>query len=140
MAEAKTKRTGASVEAFLEKTAGDRKPDCDAIAAMMAKASKAPAEMWGPSIVGFGSYDLVSGKTVNAWPIVGFSPRKGEIVLYIEPRLLEDEARLAKLGKQRHGKTCLYIKSLADVDAKELGKLIADSVAYMQKKYPAPKK
>ena len=48
MAEAKTKRTGASVEAFLEKAAGDRKPDCDAIAAMMAKASKAPAEMWGP--------------------------------------------------------------------------------------------
>ena len=140
MAEAKTKRTGASVEAFLEKTAGDRKPDCDAIAAMMAKASKAPAEMWGPSIVGFGSYDLVSGKTVNAWPIVGFSPRKGEIVVYIEPRFLEDEARLAKLGKQRHGKSCLYIKSLADVDAKELAKLIADSVASVPKKHPAPKK
>ena len=140
MAEAKTKRTGASVEAFLEKTAGHRKPDCDAIAAMMAKASKAPAEMWGPSIVGFGSYDLVSGKTVNAWPVVGFSPRKGEIVIYIVPSFLEDEARLAKIGKHRHGKSCLYIKSLADIDTKELGKLIADSVAYMQKKYPAPKK
>lgn len=134
MAEAKTKRTGASVEAFLEKAAGDRKPDCDAIAAMMAKASKAPAEMWGPSIVGFGSYDLVSGKTVTAWPIVGFSPRKGEIVVYIEPALLEDEARLAKIGKHRHGKSCFYIKSLADVDTKELGKLIADSVAYVKKK------
>jgi len=139
MAEAKTKRTGASVEAFLKKAAGDRKPACDAIAAMMAKASKAPAEMWGPSIVGFGSYDLVSGKTVNAWPIVGFSPRKGEIVVYIEPGLLEDEARLAKIGKHRHGTSCLYIKSLAEVDTKELGKLIADSVAYVQKKYTAPK-
>ena len=139
MAEAKTKRTGASVEAFLKKAAGDRKPDCDAIAAMMAKASKAPAEMWGPSIVGFGSYDLVSGKTANAWPIVGFSPRKGEIVVYIVPGLLEDEARLAKIGKHRHGKSCFYIKSLADVDTKELGKLIADSVAYVRKKYPAPK-
>jgi hypothetical protein len=135
MAEAKTKRTGASVEAFLKKAAGDRKSDCDAIAAMMAKASKAPAEMWGPSIVGFGSYDLVSGKTVNAWPVAGFSPRKGEIVIYIAPSLLEDEARLGKIGRHRHGKSCLYIKSLADVDTKELGKLIADSIAHIQKKY-----
>ncbi len=95
--------------------------------------------MWGPSLVGFGSYDLVSGKTVNAWPVVGFSPRRGEIVLYIVPELLEDEARLAKLGKHRHGKSCLYIKSLADVDTKALGKLIADSVAYMRKKYTASK-
>ena len=135
MAEAKTKRTGASVEAFLKKAAGDRKSDCNAIAAMMAKASKAPAQMWGPSIVGFGSYDLVSGKTANAWPVVGFSPRKGEIVIYIAPSLLEDEARLRKIGRHRHGKSCFYIKSLADVDAKELGKLIADSVAHIQKKY-----
>ena len=137
MAEAKTKRTGASVEAFLKKAAGDRKSDCDAIAAMMAKASKAPAEMWGPSIVGFGSYDLVSGKTVNAWPVAGFSPRKGEIVIYIVPSLLEDEVRLRKIGRHRHGKSCLYIKSLADLDTKELGKLIADSVALVQKKYPS---
>jgi hypothetical protein len=135
MAEAKTKPTGASVEAFLKKAAGDRKSDCDAIAAMMAKASKAPAKMWGPSIVGFGSYDLVSGKTVNAWPVVGFSPRTGDIVIYIAPSLLEDEARLRKIGRHRHGKSCFYIKSLADVDTKELGKLIADSVAHVQKKY-----
>jgi hypothetical protein len=99
MAEAKTKRTGASVEAFLKKAAGHRKSDCHAIAAMMAKASKAPAEMWGPSIVGFGRYDLVSGKTVKAWPVVGFSPRKGEIVIYIVPSLLEDEARLGQIDR-----------------------------------------
>ncbi len=135
MAEPKTKKTDASVADFLARTAQGRLADCQAIAAMMEKATGAKAAMWGPSIVGFGSYPLLTGKKVNEWPLAGFSPRKGELVLYILPELLAKPELMAKLGKHRHGVSCLYIKSLADVNLKVLEDLVTRSVKVVKRKY-----
>jgi Domain of unknown function (DU1801) len=91
--------------------------------------------MWGPSIIGFGSYHYVyeSGREGDT-PLVGFSPRKAALVLY-NCSGAGDEALFAKLGKHTRGKGCLYIKKLADVDGAALEKLVVKSVADLRKKY-----
>ena len=133
MAEPKTRPTKASVAGFLAAVADEqRRKDCRAVEKMMRKATGARPVMWGTSIVGFGAYTYTDarGKS-NDWPIVGFSPRKTDLTLYLMPGFRGREALLAKLGKHRTGVACLYLKRLADVDATVLEEIIAQSVADM---------
>ena len=134
MAELKTKRTGAEVDAFLEGIPDPaRRTDCREVAAMMVEAAGAPAAMWGASIVGFGSYHYryESGREGD-WMLVGFSPRKQNLTLYIMSGFDGHDALMARLGKHTTGKSCLYIKRLSDVDRDVLRELIARSVAHMR--------
>ena len=133
MAEPKTRPTKASVAEFLAAVADEqRRKDCLAVEKMMRKATGAKPVMWGASIVGFGAYTYTDarGKS-NDWPIIGFSPRKTDLTLYLMPGFRGREALLAKLGKHRTGVACLYLKRLADVDATVLEEIIAQSVADM---------
>ncbi|MEY4095152.1 MAG: hypothetical protein RLZZ53_2351 [Acidobacteriota bacterium] len=134
MAELKTQATKASVSKFLNAVEDEgRRKDCKAVAAMMTKVTKAKAVMWGPAIVGFGdhSYTGSTGKSVD-WFVIGFSPRKAAVTLYLMGGY--DKALLAKLGAHKKGGSCLYIKSLDDVSTPTLEKLIALSVKNIKKK------
>lgn len=137
MAEPKTKRNNASVATFLD-SIEDRQKRADAkkIASMMRAATGSRAKMWGTAIVGFGSYHYkyASGREGD-WMLVGFSPRKQNLSLYIMPGFKTFDTLLARLGKHSTGKSCLYIKRLADVDEKVLEKLISESVKNMRSKY-----
>ena len=130
MAELKTKVNEESVEDFLNKNVDEKKrADCDKIFAMMEKATGELPKMWGDSIVGFGKQHLKysTGREVD-WMIVGFSPRKANITLYLNQGQGWDDDLLSKLGKHKAGMGCLYIKRLSDVDEKVLEKLIEKSV------------
>jgi hypothetical protein len=127
MTENKTKATTASVHSYLAKIAdAGRRKDCEALAALMAKASKQPAVMWGTSIVGFGvrTYELAGGKQGQICA-VGFSSRKGDISIYGVTGQPGAPALLANLGKHSLGKGCLYVRTLSDIDVKVLERLIA---------------
>ena len=135
MAEPKTKRTKASVTAFLERVPdAARRQDALRLLRIMKKAAKAGPTMWGSSIVGFGiyTYRYGSGRT-GEWPMTGFSPRKQDLTLYIMPGFERYEAIMGRLGKYRTGKSCLYIKRLADVDLALLERLISVSVKDMRR-------
>lgn len=135
MAEPKTKATEASVDAFLDAISDpQRRDDCRAIAGIMRKATKVEPKMWGGAIVGFGRYTYAyeSGQK-GEWPVVGFSPRKNEISLYLMPGVEAFADLLPQLGKYKTGKSCLYVKRLADVDQKVLAKCVAASVKAMAK-------
>lgn len=138
MAELKTKPTDASVEEYLD-TIEDprRRADCEAIVALMKRVTKCEPRMWGPSIVGFGSYHYryESGHEGDAC-LAGFAFRKPEIVVYIADGLESREELLGKIGKHRTGKVCLYIKRLSDIDVGVLEELVRASVAEMRKRYP----
>lgn len=139
MAELKTKKSKASVKAFLG-TIEDRKKrsDCETVVKMMRAATGSPARMWGTSIIGFGSYDYhyASGRK-GSWMLCGVSPRKQNLAIYIMSGFTKFGARMKKLGKFKTGKSCLYLNSLSDVDHTELKGLIHDSVKYMRAKYPS---
>jgi hypothetical protein len=129
MAELKTKKNEASVEAFLNKISDEAvRADCRKIADWMSKATEAEPKMWGDGIVGFGNktYKYSTGRDVE-WMIIGFSPRKQNISLYLNIGDGWNEDLLSKLGKHKTGKGCLYIKRLSDVDGNVLEKLIKDS-------------
>jgi hypothetical protein len=130
MAENKTQPTKVSVPAFLDACDEARREDAMALAKLMQKVTGDEPSMWGPSIVGFGSYHYVyeSGREGDM-PIVGFSPRKAANVLYGAIGFDGAEALLGKLGKHTTGKGCLYIKKLADVDGKVLETLLETAVA-----------
>lgn len=130
MAEPKTQKTNASVEAFLESIPNEQtRADCFEIVKMMKQAAKAEPAMWGSSIVGFGEYMLTyANGSQLPWPVIAFSPRKQYITLYIDPNLENYENLLKKLGKHSTAKVCLYIKKLADVDKKVLKEIIVNSV------------
>ncbi|MGD0865015.1 MAG: DUF1801 domain-containing protein [Rhizomicrobium sp.] len=137
MAENKTRATKASVAAFVDGIAEPAKrADAKALVELMQKATGEKPAMWGPSIIGFGSYHYVydSGHEGDM-PLVGFSPRKAATVLYVRAGTPGTEALLAKLGKHTAGKGCVYIKKLADVDETILEKLVAKCVADMRKEY-----
>lgn len=129
MVENKTKATKASTADFIAAIPDDAKrADAKALVKMMQAATGEKPKLWGPSIVGFGTHHYVyeSGREGDM-PVVAFSPRKPAIVLYIG--VADTEPLLTKLGKYTKGKGCLYIKKLADVDAKVLEKMIAKAVA-----------
>jgi hypothetical protein len=134
MAELKTKRTEASVTAFLKRVADDtRRQDCLTVLRMMKQATRAEPKMWGSSIVGFGNYhyEYASGRE-GEWFLTGFAPRKQDLTLYIMAGVDRYNSLLAKLGKYKTGRSCLYIKRLADVDLTVLRKLVSASVRRMQ--------
>ena len=136
MAELKTKVSKASVNNFLNSVKDEQKrKDSFKILEMMKKITKEDPKMWGPSIVGFGSYHYkyASGHEGDMC-IAGFSPRKEALTIYILPGFEKYDSLMKKLGKYKTGKSCLYIKKLADVDIKVLTELIIQSVKYMQKK------
>ena len=138
MADNKTKPTTVNPSAFIKRAASPRQQkDCAELIAMMRKVAGEPPKMWGPSIVGFGTcrYTLASGK-VSEICLIGFSPRKPSLVLYIG-EALQDAALMSKLGTYKTGKGCLYIKTLDDVDRKVLHDLVAKAVTLTRKRYPA---
>ena len=129
MAEMKTKLNDASIEDFLNKVDDKQKrDDCFEVAKMMQQVTKEEPKMWGPAIIGFGSYHYKyeSGREGDM-PIIGFSPRKQNLTLYVGLGDDSDNPLLKKLGKHTTGKGCLYIKKLADVDRTVLQKLINQS-------------
>jgi hypothetical protein len=138
VAENKTQFTDASVDDFIAAVPDPvRRADAEKVRAMMERLSGEPARMYGPTIIGFGeySYRYESGRTGSA-PRLGFSPRKAELVLYLFDGYEDKKEQLARLGKHRTGRACLYIKKLADLDEAVLEEMIQDSVAYMDAKYP----
>ena len=134
MAEPKTRRTGASVTEFLKGVEPKRRADCKVVARLMRQITGKRPEMWGPSIVGYGTYTYryASGRE-GQWPTVGFSPRKQDLTLYIMAGFRRYETLLAKLGKFKTGRSCLYIKKLEDVDLRVLETLIRESVKHVLK-------
>lgn len=131
MAENKTKATEVSVTAYIAALPDEgRRADGKALVKMMQSATGEKPKMWGPSIIGFGSYHYVyeSGREGDM-PIVGFSPRKAATVIYGMRASGDAESLLAKLGKHTTGKGCVYIKKLSDVDQKILSTLITKSAA-----------
>ena len=130
MAEIKTKPTNQSVAEFLNKIPdAERRQDCFAVAKMMEEITGSKPKMWGPSIVGFGSYHYkyASGREGD-WLVTGFSPRKQDLTLYIMMGFEKHGDLMKQLGKHRASKSCLYIKRLSDIHVPTLKKLIKASV------------
>ena len=130
MADAKTQKSAASVDAFLKKAAkGDRLADCQALVKLMEKATGDNAAMWGTAIVGCGAYSVkyADGRTSD-WPAAAFSPRATSIVLYGVRAAPKHKELLKKLGKAKLAGGCLHIKALADVDVKVLDAIITTAV------------
>ena len=135
MAELKTKRNKGSVDAFLKKVPDEKKrQDSFVILELMKQATGQEPEMWGDSIIGFGSYHYkyASGREGD-WFVTGFSPRKQNLTLYIMAGFDEYNQLLSKLGKHSTGKSCLYIKKVEDVDMDVLKELVKQSVEHMTK-------
>jgi len=138
MAENKTKQTNANVDAFINKIKDESiQKDCYKIIKIMKSVTKEEPKMWGPSIIGFGSYHYkyASGREGDMC-IAGFSPRKQNLTIYLMPGFETQHAHLKKLGKYKTSKVCLYIKSLNDIDVKVLKEMISHSVKEMKKLYP----
>jgi Domain of unknown function (DU1801) len=136
--ELKTKATPVSVGDFIEAVADERqREDAKKIAAMMERLSGHPPRMWGPSIIGFGSYHYKydSGHEGDMARI-GFSPRTANTVLYLLDGFEGHAELMEKLGKHKTGKSCLYIKRLSDIDEKALEQLCVESLKWMARKYP----
>ncbi|NPE30541.1 DUF1801 domain-containing protein [Methanococcoides sp. SA1] len=132
MAELKTRKNEASVEDFINSVEDEKKrTDSLAIMDLMQEVTGEEPAMWGNSIVGFGSYTYkyASGRTGD-WMLVGFSPRKQNLTLYIMPGFEQYADLLSKLGKYKLGKSCLYIKKLEDVDLDVVQKLVKQSGEY----------
>lgn len=135
MGDVKTKPNRASVKRFLASVDNEvRRKDGLALAEMMRRITGEEPRMWGPSIVGFGSYHYAyeSGREGD-WFAAGFSPRKQALTLYLMAGFSGYEALLSKLGTFKSGKSCLYIKKLEDVDLPTLEALIRESVKHVQK-------
>jgi len=133
----KTRPTGAGVDTFLDAVENERRrEDARTVNAMMERITGWEPRMWGPSIVGFGEYHYRydSGREGD-FLITGFSPRKNALTIYIMPGFARYDALMARLGKFRTGRSCLYINKLDDVDLSVLEELIASSVQYMVGKY-----
>ena len=135
MAELKTKRNKGDVDTFLNSVSDKKKrQDSFTVLELMRQVTGEEPEMWGDSIVGFGSYHYkyASGREGD-WFVTGFSPRKQNLTLYIMSGFDEYDQLLVKLGKHSTGKSCLYIKQIEDVDLDVLKKLVQKSVDYMRK-------
>ena len=136
MAENKTKSTDASVEEYLASRANDPQlADCRAVMALFRKLTKQAPRMWGPSIVGYGSYKYTyeSGRSGEG-PLAAFAIRGRELVVYLD---CEDghDPLLAKLGKHKMSKCCLYFKRLDDLEFPVLEQIVANSIAATKRRY-----
>lgn len=133
MAELKTKPTQSSVSAFLNNIADEqRRKDCQKLARIMTRVTKATPRMWGPSIVGFGEYHYTydSGREGD-WFLTGFSPRKGDLTLYISSGFDGHEDLMRRLGRHKTGRSCLYVRKLDDIDLDVLTALLERGVRKM---------
>ncbi|HEX8169069.1 MAG TPA: DUF1801 domain-containing protein [Thermoanaerobaculia bacterium] len=137
MAGNKSKFTDASVEDYIAARGDEQqRADCRELIALLKEITQQPARMWGPSIVGFGSYRYTyeSGRVGEA-PLAGFAIRGRELVIYLMGESEEQNALLSKLGPHKIGKSCLYFKRLADLDRSVLQKLVAGAVAEVKRRY-----
>lgn len=138
MAELKTKPTGASVKEYIASRGNEaQRADCAALIAMLRKVTGKPPKMWGPSIVGFGSfkYRYESGRTGEI-ALAGFAIRGRDLVLYLLPEAEGQAALLSRLGPHSMGKSCLYFRRLADLDGAVLEKLVRGSIAEALRRHP----
>jgi hypothetical protein len=138
MAEPKTQPTGASVSAYIDALADERKRnDCRRLVQMMTRVTGAPPVLWGTSIVGFDTYRYTyASGTTGDWPVIGFAPRARDLTLYLMDGFEKRADALARLGRHTHSKSCLHVKSLADIDLGVLETMLADSVRVMRARYP----
>ena len=137
MAENKTKPTDASVEHYLaSKANAQQRADCRQLMVLLKRVTRHSPRMWGPSIVGYGSYRYIyeSGRTGEA-PLAGFAIRGRELVVYLMAEGEKQRSLLSRLGKHKMGKSCLYFKQLADLDRSVLEKLVVGSVADVRRRY-----
>jgi hypothetical protein len=137
MAENKTKPTGASVGDYIASRANAKqKADCRELMALLKRVTGHTPRMWGPSMVGYGSYRFTyeSGRTGEAF-LTGFAIRGREVVVYIDTESEKQRVLLSRLGKHKLGKVCVYFKQLADLDTSVLEKLVAGSVAGIAQRY-----
>ncbi len=140
-ADMKTKPTAVSVKDFIAKVDNPvRRKDAETALSMYKSITGAEPKMWGPTIVGFGSYHYKyeSGREGDMCA-AGFSPRGAAMVFYVMGGAPEDDPLFKRLGKYKIGKSCLYVNKLSDVDVGVLGQIIAKSWAYMKKTYPMTK-
>ncbi len=138
MADVKTKPTPVDVAAFIDAVENPvRRADAQTVCAMLERITGESPRMWGASIIGFGSYHYRydSGHEGDMCRL-GFSPRKAQLVLYVLSDTPEEAEKLARLGKHKTGKSCLYINKLADVDMAVLEEIARDALAHMNAKYP----
>ena len=137
MAELQTRPNDDGIEVFLASVKpANRAGDARIVMSMMADATGAPARMWGASIIGFGSYRYsYSNGSEKEWMLIGLSPRKTALTLYIMPGFSEFDTLMSRLGKFKTGKSCLYINRLKDIDQAVLRDLIGKSVDWMRAKY-----
>ena len=138
MAENKTKPTDASVDDYIASRANAQQhADCRELMALFKRVTRQTPRMWGPSIVGYGSYRYTceSGRTGEA-PLACFAIRGRELVVYLVADEQEQRSLLSKLGKHKMGKSCLYFKQLADLDESVLTQLVANSVENVRRRYP----
>ena len=136
----KTRPTAVSAESHIDAIASEeQRNDARKLVALMRRVTKQEPRMWGPSIVGFGSYHYkyASGHEGDS-ALAGFAVRGSELVVYIAEDFDNRDALLAKLGKHRTGKVCVYIRRLANVDLKVLETLVVRSVAETKRRYPQP--
>ena len=137
MAKNKTEPTNASVADYIAARGSEQQcADCRELIALLEEATQQPPRMWGPSIVGFGSYRYTyeSGRTGEA-PLAGFAIRGRELVVYLVPEQAGQDSLLSTLGPHKMGKSCLYFKRLADLDKSVLEKLVAGSIAEVRRRY-----
>lgn len=137
MADNKTQPTDANVEAYIDSRANaQQRSDCLELMALMNQVTGHSPKMWGPSIVGYGSYHYTyeSGRSGEA-PLAGFAIRGRELVVYLLADGEQQGSLLSKLGKHRMGKACLYFRQLSDLDRSALKKLVVDSVAEVGRRY-----
>jgi hypothetical protein len=141
VAELKTKKTAASVEAFLRKVNDPKqREDCFTILKMMKDVTRLKPKMWGTSMVGFGSshYKYPSGHEGDCF-ITGFSPRKGKLSIYLMAGCARYGELLKKLGKHKTGVSCLYVKKLTDIDLATLRELVKSSFEHTCKRFKVQK-
>jgi hypothetical protein len=142
MAELKTKRTGASVTEYIDARANEaQRADCKALIVMLRRVTGKPPKMWGPSIVGFGSfkYRYETGRTGEI-ALAAFAIRGRDLVLYLLPDAKGQAALRTKLGPHSMGKSCLYFRRLADLDSAVLEQLVRDSMTEALQLYPQERK
>ena len=137
MAENKTKPTDASVEEYVASRASEpQRADCKELMTLLERVTGQEPRMWGPSIVGYGSYRYTyeSGRTGEA-PVTGFAIRGRELVVYLVTEGDDQGALLSRLGKHRTGKVCLYFRRLSDLDRTVLERLVVNSVAEVDQRH-----
>ena len=139
MSENKTIETKASVVDFINRVAESEQQREDSFTLVNAfkKITGEEPKMWGPSIIGFGMYHYKSERSSQQgdWPLVGFSPRKAAISLYIYTGMKKHEHLLKDLGKYKMGKACIYINKLSDINVDVMKKIMAASIEFLKEKY-----